>query len=759
MPDPMQLVKFWSPNYVPDAQNGIMVINRRVGGEMQPQLWQVNAELQAYMSYMPPAGAKWFNEILISTMRKFKAGAVGLNPSFALNNFVIDTQSYAGRARDESAGKAFFSPMFMLGQAIRSAVQKMPGGKSIVGEEESDLVAMFEQTGGLQYSIIGTDLDSLERARKRQIPGAQKFKSVSATSEGITNIVQGMVGISDQAPRLAAGKAYMKSQGYEIKNGKFVDMETGKGLDSKPRREQERINVEFSTAVANATVNFRLHGRQGIQADAYIPFLNAAIRGTARQAEQIANLKNAKLIGKSKDNLSERQVADRQQAINTLLYYSTVAAAGLAYAFLSADREDYKEAKPFERRNHWLFGWGGTTYFRIRKDRDAAVISNLAEAIVAKVMETERAGTSDSLMRNMFNELSSDLLYRIPDPITGGYQGALGVYSNWDSFREMPIETEAMQGTSKRLRAKDRTLGLSKAIGRITGQPAIGLSPVQLEYFLDQLFGGGYTGTVGLAERTIGLASGNVDFLEYLKKLPMASTVLVDRFRNGSVGDLYTAQNALKDEILDDLVFLPGKSAEQGGTGPEVQQYEAAYKERIEHKDERYKQLQTAKGLMSDIRRVEPRKNDVRTYEYEPYINGIARAALGRAELESSPNPFFAKNLPQPIKAVLTEATMKRASSAILLKGFPTSSNASFATALKERRLAIEKDRKWLLDHIHSPIVKDVVKKIKSSKEHKDFLKRYRKRPTYNPQYGEKWSKHMTDLARFRAMHELGLFD
>ena len=646
----------------------------------------------------------------------------------------------------------------MLGQAIRSSVQKMPGGKSIVGEEETDLVRMFEQTGGLQYSIIGKDLDSLERARKRLIPGAQRFKNIAATKEGVTNIVQGMVGISDQAPRLAAGKAYMESQGYKLVNGKFVG-ENGKGLSSQPRAEQERINVEFSTAVANATVNFRLHGTKGIEVDAYIPFLNAAIRGSARQAEQIANLKNVKLIGKDKANLSEKQVEERQQALNTLLYYSTVAIASSLYALARGDDDDYKEAKPFERRNHWLLGMNGTTYMRIRKDRDAAVISNIAEALVAKAMSAERAGTSDSLVRNMFVEMRADLANRAPDPITGGVQGGFGLYANWDSFREMPIETQSMQGTSKRLRAGDRTLGLSKKIGRITGQPAIGLSPVQLEYFLDQLFGGGYTGTVGLAERTIGLVDGSVDGLDWLLKLPVVSTVALDRFRNGSVGDLYTQQNALKNEILDDIVFLPGKPAAQGGVGPEVQQYEAAYAEKVEAKDERYKRLQTAKDLMSAIRSAEPKKNGVRTYEYEPYINGIAREALGRSELQSSPNPFFVKNLPQPVKAALTEQTMKRASSAILLKGFPTSSNASFATALKDRRLAIEKDRKWLLDHIHSPIVKDVVKTIKKSKEHKDFLQRYRKRPTYNPKYGEKWSKHMTDLARFRAMHELGLFD
>jgi hypothetical protein len=55
--------------------------------------------------------------------------------------------------------------------------------------------------------------------------------------------------------------------------------------------------------------------------------------------------------------------------------------------------------------------------------------------------------------------------------------------------------------------------------------------------------------------------------------------------------------------------------------------------------------------------------------DFEPYLVGLAREALGREPLEDNPSPFKVKDLPKEIEEILVEHTRRKAKSAMASTG------------------------------------------------------------------------------------------
>ena len=73
--------------------------------------------------------------------------------------------------------------------------------------------------------------------------------------------------------------------------------------------------------------------------------------------------------------------------------------------------------------------------------------------------------------------------------------------------------------------------------------------------------------------------------------------------------------------------------------------------------DTKHRQITDYAALMTEIRDAEreasPEKQ--RTREFEPYILGLAREALGKKPLEGYPNPLIEDNLPKPVDKVVKQ--------------------------------------------------------------------------------------------------------
>ncbi|MEO1615069.1 MAG: strawberry notch family protein [Planctomycetota bacterium] len=726
IPDIMSVVSLFRPDWTPSKQKATVVIRDKDGN---PQMWELNRRLYDLTTGMDVDTASRTMRILHSATGKwFRAGAVLLNSAFGVRNLQRDFFEFQGRSRFTSGATKTLSPIHMLGAVIAHQAAKATGHRS----KHSALIDALNESGGAMFSRIGFDIDSLGRARRR---GMKKIKHRQTLGEKLVfgpvetfknavDRMQDFIAVSDLPPRLAEMKAYLASKGYTLnKNGKF-EFE-GREVDKFP----EQIRIEAVSAAAEATTNFKRSGKISRQIDLVLPFFNATLQAQYRQAKQLKNL-------------TTRERATEFN--NTLIYYSGLAAIGVAYALYRSDDEDYKEQASYERDQHLSFGEDGTTYFQLSKPRDAGVIMNVAEAIVAKSRENDLADEGDEAAKVILN----DVLNRFP---TGGglFRGGLEVFGNYDFFRRRAIEGQYLQGAPKALRTTPYTSRTTDFIGFHTGK-YLGLSPVQFQHLADSYTGGAYGRWTGAIESLTGTGKRTLSANQII---PGAKALFPGRYRAGSINDFYKEYDRTNEVVGTNKAMLKAEM-QRVDDEADVQEIEARYQSTIEPAAKRLSKLRDARDIMSAIRQAEPKfDSGARTFKYEPYINGIARDALGRDPIPNSPNPFRQKDIPAPLQKELKKFVMRKAMLGVALENLPSkdTKDATLIERLEEYETEVKSHRKWLEDHAASPVVQDA---IKSAKEAKIFSRKISK-PTWNPEKGESWAKHYGEMKRYQTYQRL----
>jgi hypothetical protein len=298
----------------------------------------------------------------------------------------------------------------------------------------------------------------------------------------------------------------------------------------------------------------------------------------------------------------------------------------IAYWLERNDDDDYREQEEHDRRRYWTFGANGTTYFRIPKPRDEAVFLNVVEGILDSYKHGDEAISAD-------DTFVDDMMDRVP--VGGGVgRATFEVVSNWDFFRDRPLEPEWMQAQPVEYRENQYTTEMSKTLSRGLGK-FLGMSPIELDHLLDSSTGGAYRRWNDLLESGYASATGELPSRKLgLKNVPFIGRFFPNRHQSRSLNDFYEALEAA--QIDAKRAVLEGKSgAKEKAKAARLAEY--------------------AK-LMSAVREAEPADGEGRRgYEYQRYLVGLAREALDREPLEDNPSLLSDKSPPEELKQVVNE--------------------------------------------------------------------------------------------------------
>lgn len=609
-PDAMAMISLWRPDYTPSSQKRTVVIYTPEG---KPLMYEMDADLYETASGMDSMQFGPFMSVMRETMRYFKGGAVGFSTGFGTANLLRDYWEFQGKARHTKGLDSLGKPPVMLGRYIAAKAHKMAGDKSA-----DPLVRLFEETGGKVYSVIGHDVDSRRRYRRRRIGTSTMSKlglSVARPKDSAESALQGLqevIAISDAPPRLADMEASLKEDGYVVRDGRWFDETTNEFVDHLP----EHSRIKASIAAAEATINFKRIGSKSQHIEPFVPFFNATVQAMYRQYTQVKGLKS---LGK-KD-------VEGMRAKRYVVYLSALAATGVAYWLLRHDDDDWREQDSYLRDGYWTWGENGATYIRIPKPRDTAVVSNVVENMLDAWYRDDSRSMSDVVMRDFGARL----------PTGGGFvRGAIESYvADYDYFRERSLTPEYMKDLPKEQQITPYTNSVSEALGQVTGK-YLNTSPIQLQHLLNSSSGGLYGRMVDTYD------AWQEDRLGP-EHIPFLRGVVIDRHQARSINDFYT--------LMKDASISAAREEAAEGTLSDSTVKKLAV-------------IDEFATMMTKIRQIESKVGKRRSFEYQPYITGLARHALGYEELETSPNPLFDRDAPAAIRALAKDYAMRAVNSA-----------------------------------------------------------------------------------------------
>lgn len=701
-PDVMATISLWRADYTPNAVKATVVIHDRNG---KPVLYEMDRELYKTVTGMDELQFRGFWRVLRGASRYFKSGAVGLSTGFGTANLFRDYLEYQGKAEHVQGLATLGKPMDMLQRYVAYKARQYAGQPT-----DDALITTFEEMGGKIYSRIGHDVHSRARGRRQKFAKSwsQRFGiSASAPGETLENALEAMqetIAVSDAPPRLAEMLAVAEKNGY-------TPVGEAWHKDGKPADLPEWLRIQMANAAAEATVNFKRAGWAGRYVESFVPFFNATVQAAYRQGVQLRSFRRLGQKNESKQDRREEQAAKR-----ALVYFSALAATSFLVWMLRHDDDDYREQEDWLKDGYWTWGKNGITILRIPKPRDAAIVANVTETILD--------GWHHKDSRSVLETTGRDFLGRVP---TGGgllRGGVEALVANYDYFRGRDLVPEYLQQKPKQLQSTPYTLETSKKLGQFTGK-YLGISPIQAEHLLDSATGGAYRRLVGGAE-AVGKGEAGP------QNVPFVRGLVVNRHQGRSVQDFYDKKDELG--IASQLAEAGLEETDSLSVGEKALFDDYA-------------------DLMAEIRKVEPKSlGGKRKFEYEPYIVGLARDALGYAPLPHNPNPFYDPSAPAPIKQVLMDHATRNAKRAVLSEGMPTKvhkGDATYQETLSKWRARRKSAEAWLKEHRASPLVQETLDQIRSSQNYRDLLT-MRKEPQYT-RNSETFEEHLADWDRWMA--------
>jgi hypothetical protein len=459
-------------------------------------------------------------------------------------------------------------------------------------------------------------------------------------------------------------------------------------------------------ASGNATINFKRMGRKAKVLNQFSPFFNATLQASVREAEQVATLKGFK-TGDPKAI---------KGAVRYLTYLASMGSLGFLYWLLRSDDDDWRNQDSYMKERFWSWGSHGNTFLTLQKPRDAGgLASTFVEASLDRMYYADEGAKPalDSVKRHAKD--------RIPVVGSGLPAAILDVWSDWDSFRDRPLTPRELKGKAKQDQYTAYTLGASKVMGKITG-PWLGLSPIHAEHIINQASGGAARRWGSTAEA---LATGTWG----PENVPAVGGVIINRHQRGPVNDFYDRMHDLE-------------------TRPDDQPLTA--KEKME-----LAQLRDYRALMSTVSKAEPRDlRGRRSFDFDPYVVGLALEAMGRKPQESNPNPFEAEDLPEPVRAALESYATSQAKAVVLSHGMPAKEREGeeFAVTLANWETNQRASEVWMDRHRDTPIVQKALQEVKASKAYREILEQ-KGMPQWNGTQ-DKWADYTLDLKRWQRRYD-----
>lgn len=213
-------------------------------------------------------------------------------------------------------------------------------------------------------------------------------------------------------------------------------------------------------AADDITTNFGRSGTWGKMINKFVPFFNAGTQGASKMVRTLFSSKS----GKAWANLAIKtaMLGVIPVILNNALYW---------------DDEEYQHLDQYVRDNNYLFKLPNGKFLRIPKGRVLSIFASATDRAIQASRGKENA--FEGYFNNVINQVAP------ANPLTDNIFSSFIGISNNRAWHGGEIENQQMQSIADpTMRYDETTSEIGKAIGK-----AFGVSPVMVDYFIDQQTG------------------------------------------------------------------------------------------------------------------------------------------------------------------------------------------------------------------------------------------------------------------------------
>lgn len=234
---------------------------------------------------------------------------------------------------------------------------------------------------------------------------------------------------------------------------------------------------------ANDYIDFRKHGASLGFLRRTIPFLNAAVQGTDKEIRAVVDLPKLeakRARGETLTTMEIDRLSDARVGLTRLMLTGVVLGAGLAV--YNQDNERWTNAHKFVRDQNFLFSIGGMDFALPKGFGVVQSTVNLFERAMELAIRKDPTIATDWL-----EAAGSAFAPPTQNPFFSTY---MDVTANYNRFRDREIVPYYMQGWEKPEQYNSYTSMLARQIAKGANQAGVDLSPMKIDYTLQQLGGG-----------------------------------------------------------------------------------------------------------------------------------------------------------------------------------------------------------------------------------------------------------------------------
>ncbi|MEK0313750.1 LPD38 domain-containing protein [Cohnella sp. 56] len=379
---------------------------------------------------------------------------------------------------------------------FRFAWDLLDGVVSTFGNKE--LYQRYKAVGGGHSSPVAADRNLLSQAKRELLPQQKKGMGLLPRAYGA---LENLSNVIESAPRVGEFKRITKAGG-----------------DSYASRQEGLFQAN------DLTTNFKRKGSTIKDADAFLPYLNAAVQGLDKTV---------------------RAFKDNPGAVSAKAFLAiTVPTIGL-YA-INHGRQDYQELSNYTKDNFFLIPRGDGQFIKIPRPRELGIpFGALLERTMRAWADEDPESFRDfaDTVTTAFappgipaKELAhGDFMGAAIAPVRDTVLGPIVDVASNENFAGAPIVPQYLEGVSPRYQFDANTSEVGKKIGDV-----LNVSPKQVDHLIRSYTG--VLGQLGLPATSQGATVG-----ETLTKQVTADSV----FSNDATGDFYELKDRLGRKYAD----------------------------------------------------------------------------------------------------------------------------------------------------------------------------------------------------------------
>ncbi|HYE12246.1 MAG TPA: LPD38 domain-containing protein [Patescibacteria group bacterium] len=414
----------------PDMSGRKDMVTVFVNGEKK--MYQVHdKEFLNAITALSPQTANWVVNSVGQLTRVMKNLTTGINPIFGVARNVwkdIPTTFIYKRSKG-------FNYLVHIGDIMKAFVDVM---------RNTEAYKEYHAAGGGHSSSISANRNLLNETLNEIVPG-RKTSNVLRTGEYLLSLVEQFNNAIESAPRFAE---YKKTGGN---TGAYSD----------------KMQAIFESQ--DISVNFKRHGKWTKDADAFIPYLNAAMQGLDKLG-RTAKESPGKFIIK--------------------MFISTVLPTIVLYA-INNDDEDYENLSSYMKDNHFNIKLNNGKFWRIPKPRELGVIASGTE----RILEYWKTDDPDAFY-GFIDYIKTNFLPPLPIPFIQHGRTIFAPLNDLranKNFADIPIVPRELEKLPNEYQYDNKTSAIAKGLGS-----AFDMSPKQIDYIIDS-----YTGIIGKLNRSL----------------------------------------------------------------------------------------------------------------------------------------------------------------------------------------------------------------------------------------------------------------